>query len=276
MRSQKRRRSVCAIEVVEVRVEIALGRARDIASPTQVGTWTPFVMPRIGRSRDAAPGRVGRLGMELADGVRAVRQAQREGGHVELTFGSSSTPRPSSRTRVDRHAAGLRPTVAVEERSRDPPDEVGLEPLVAGRDGRVDREHAVATDLVERRVEGDAGRDELARPLREQERRMALVQVPDGRGDAERAERAHPADAQDELLVEAHLAAADVEDVRDRPVGLGVLRDVGVEQEDRDPADLGDPDGDVRGRDPAAASVTGAARRRGPGRARSSGRRMRS
>ena len=42
----------------------------------------------------------------------------------------------------------------------------------------------------------------------------------------------------------------------DRPVRVGVLRDVGVEQEDRDPADLGDPDRDGRGRDPAAGRVT--------------------
>ena len=74
---------------------------------------------------------------------------------------------------------------------------------------------------------------------------MALVQVPDGRLDAQRTDRPHPADAQHELLVEPHLAAADVQDVGDRPVGVAVLGDVGVEQEDRRPADLGDPDRDL-------------------------------
>ena len=62
--------------------------------------------------------------------------------------------------------------------------------------------------------------------------------------EAERPDGAHAADAQDELLVEAHLAAADVQDVGDRPVGVGVLGDVRVEQEDRHAADLGDPDRD--------------------------------
>ena len=54
------------------------------------------------------------------------------------------------------------------------------------------------------------------------------------------------ADAQDQLLVEAHLAAADVEDVRDRPVRVVVVGDVRVQQQDRHAADLGQPDGGVQ------------------------------
>ena len=48
---------------------------------------------------------------------------------------------------------------------------------------------------------------------------MALVEVPDRRLDPQGADRPHAADAEDQLLVEPHLAAADVEDVGDRPVG---------------------------------------------------------
>ncbi len=73
---------------------------------------------------------------------------------------------------------------------------------------------------------------------------MALVEVPDGRGEAERPDRPDAADAQDELLVQAHLAAADVQDVGDRSVLDGVLGDVGVEEEDRHATDLRQPDGD--------------------------------
>ena len=154
-------------------------------------------------------------------------------------------PEAELEDRVDRHAAGLRPAVAVEERPGDPPDEVRVEALVAGRDRGVDREDAVAPDLVPGRLELVAGGDELPRPLGEQERGVALVQVPDRRLDPERPQRADAADAEDELLVEAHLAAADVEDVRDRAVGVVVLGDVGVEQEDRHPADLDAPDRDL-------------------------------
>ncbi len=67
-----------------------------------------------------------------------------------------------------------------------------------------------------------------------------------GGREVELAQRADAADAEDELLVEAHLAAADVEDVGDRAVRVVVVGDVGVEQQDRHPADLGDPDGGVQ------------------------------
>ena len=51
---------------------------------------------------------------------------------------------------LDRHAA-VSAAVAVEERAGDAADEVGVEPLVAGRDRRVDREDAVAPDARPRR-----------------------------------------------------------------------------------------------------------------------------
>ena len=70
---------------------------------------------------------------------------------------------------------------------------------------------------------------------------MALVEVPRGRLEAERPDRPDAADAEDQLLVQAHLAAADVEDVRDRAVGLVVLGQVGVEEQDRHASDLGEP-----------------------------------
>ena len=111
-----------------------------------------------------------------------------------------------------------------QHRPRDAPDEVRIEALVAGRDRGVDREHAVAPDLGPGLLLGRAGRQVLAGPLGEQERRVALVEVPDRRRQAEGPDRAHAADAEDQLLVQAHLAAADVQDVGDRAVRDGVLR----------------------------------------------------
>jgi hypothetical protein len=84
--------------------------------------------------------------------------------------------------------------------------------------------------------------DKLARALEEQERGVPLVEVPDRRLDVQRAESAHAADAQDELLAQAHLATANVEDVGDRPVRLVIDRHVGVEQHDRHATDLRHPD----------------------------------
>ena len=86
--------------------------------------------------------------------------------------------------------------------------------------------------------------DELAGALGEQERGVALVEVPRRRLEPERPDRPDAADAEDQLLVEPHLAAADVQDVGDRAVRLVVLGQVGVEQQDRHPPDLGEPDRD--------------------------------
>ena len=71
---------------------------------------------------------------------------------------------------------------------------------------------------------------------------MALVHVEDGRLEAERAQRADAADAEDELLPEPVLAVAAVEPVGDRARLGRVPLDVGVEQVEARPADVGAPD----------------------------------
>ena len=80
---------------------------------------------------------------------------------------------------------------------------------------------------------------------------MALVEMPHRRLETERAEGPDAADAEHQLLVQAHLAAADVQDVGDRPVLDRVIGDVGVEQEHGHATDLGQPHGDrqTRGRE---------------------------
>ena len=74
---------------------------------------------------------------------------------------------------------------------------------------------------------------------------MALVEVPHGWLDADGTQRADAAHAEHDLLAQPHLPASDVEDVGDRPVGGIVVRHVGVEEEQRHAADLGDPHGGV-------------------------------
>ncbi len=130
----------------------------------------------------------------------------------------------------------------IEKRRGESPDQAGVEALVARRDRRVDGEHRIAPDVVVRVDQRLAFGQQLARALDEQERGVTFIEVPDGRVDAQRAQSAHATHAQHDLLVQAHLAAAHVQDVRDRPVGVVVVRDVRVEQQQRHPADLRQPD----------------------------------
>ena len=74
---------------------------------------------------------------------------------------------------------------------------------------------------------------------------MSLVEVPRGRLDAQRPQHAHAADAQYQLLVEPHLAAPHIQDVGDGPVLFVVEGCVGIQQQQRDPAYLDEPDRDT-------------------------------
>ena len=210
--------------------------------PTQVGVWTPLVRPRIscGLTSCHVAFAVWPCSCETAFAPWVMRR--RQGRHVELGAVALDAEAEAQQP-LDGHAARVGPAVAVEQGTGHPADEVRVEALVAGSDRRMDREHAVAAHDVEGIVERQARGDVLPRPFREQERGMAFVQVPHRGRQVELAQRPHAADAEHELLVQPHLATADVKDVRDRAVGVVVVRDVGVEQQDRDPPHLGDPDG---------------------------------
>ena len=70
----------------------------------------------------------------------------------------------------------------------------------------------------------------LADALQHDERRVAFVEVPDGRVEPERAQRPHAADAEDDLLLDARLAVAAVEARRELAIPRRVLLEIGVEQ----------------------------------------------
>ena len=71
--------------------------------------------------------------------------------------------------------------------------------------------------------------------------------MPHAGPDAERPERPHATDAQDDLLAQTHLAPAHVQDLGDRAIRRIVGRDVRVEQQERYAPDLCDPDGGPHG-----------------------------
>jgi hypothetical protein len=94
--------------------------------------------------------------------------------------------------------------------------------------------------------------DEFADALQAEEAGVALVGVEDLGGGvpadpAVGADGPHAADAQQHLLQQPMVGAAAVQPVGDVPRGLVVLLHVGVEQQQRHPADPGQPDLGVQG-----------------------------
>ncbi len=94
----------------------------------------------------------------------------------------------------------------------------------------------------------------LADPLEGEEPGVALVEVEHLRVDTEGAQCPHAADAEDDLLAQAMVGVAAVEAVGDRHTVGGVAFDVGVEEVQRHPADVGAPHAD---RDGIAGEVDG-------------------
>ena len=122
------------------------------------------------------------------------------------------------------------------------------------------REHAPLAGPRERVVERDSRRDVVGRELERRERRMALVEVEDARLDPERAERPYRADPEQPVLPEARERVALVEARGDPPVDRVVLVELGVEEVERDAADLDPPDveRDVAARRAGTSSRSGA------------------
>ena len=148
-----------------------------------------------------------------------------------------------------------------------------LEAVDAGRDRGVGGEDRGRAHGRQGLVEGQRlrGGHQLPDPLDAEEAGVALVGVEDLRRGAageprNSAQRPDAADAEQHLLLQAVLAAAAVQAVGDAAGGLVVARHVGVEQQQRHPADLGPPDVRVQARGRrAAAARSGSACRCRPG-----------
>ena len=138
---------------------------------------------------------------------------------------------------LDRDAAVPRDAgeVPLDERQREPVDPGGY--------GRVGREDRPRRRRVARLREREPfGGDELADPLEDDEGGVPLVDVPDRRRDPEPPERAQPADAERDLLADAHLLVAGVEPRRHRAILRVILGQVRVEEEKRNAPDAREAD----------------------------------
>ena len=178
---------------------------------------------------DRLPCRVRRLRVELRDRVRPGRLAERERGHVELVL-----DRRRRRVRVDDpvdgHAAGVGPTVPIEERSSDLPDELDSNRSLPAATGvwMVKTEFA---DARQSAVERRAGSDELAGALCEEERRMASLRCQTAGSISSARSARIPPTPRTSSWWRASRGRGRRGCGLDRPVGVVVLRHVGVEQE---------------------------------------------
>ena len=181
--------------------------------------------------------------MQLGDAVGPLGQPQAHHRHVEDARVAALVVLGAEREDpVDRHAGA---GVVAAEVLRD--QVAGKRSMPAGTGVWVvntvpARTASRASSKVEPVVLG-----QLADPLEAEEAGVALVGVEHlGRGCAGEpavgAQRADAADAEQHLLQQPVLAAAAVEPVGDVALGRLVVLDVGVEQQQRHPADLGLPD----------------------------------
>ena len=215
---------------------------------TQVGACTPLVIEPIGTSAVSKPGPqpgehlAADLAVQHGNAVDPLGEPHAHHGHVEHVRVPARVGLRAEREHpVQRQRSPAASSAKYRSmRSRGKPVDAGGHRRVGGEDG------AGAAQL-ERLVEGQPGRRVLADPLEAEEAGVALVGVEHlGLGVAgDRAEGAHGADAADaeqQLLAEPVLAAAAVQPVGDLVQRGLVLLHVGVEQQQRHPADLGQPD----------------------------------
>ena len=179
--------------------------------------------------------------MQLGDAVRAGGQAEPHHGHVELLdpvlvrVGAVVGALAEREQLVERHPAlgGELAEVVLHE--------LATEAVDARRHRRVCGEHAAARAPLRPPRRRAGPRDLLADPLQAEEPGVALVHVEHLRVDAECPQRPNPADAEDDLLAQPVVRVPGVQAVGDLdPVGR-VLGEVGVEQVQRDLADVGPP-----------------------------------
>ena len=99
MRSQKRRAGAPGVDVIEIRAELCARGAPRSAGPTQVGVWTPLVMPED-RVRDDVTARWRWRSRRGAGSTALAPLGQPEQNAVMSNWpGRRPTPRPSSSRR---------------------------------------------------------------------------------------------------------------------------------------------------------------------------------
>ena len=165
-------------------------------------------------------------------------------GHIELLriILGAQRQNPGDRHTWQQHRSAL--VVRVGE---IPLHHLHRKPVDPGRHRGVRGEHRAGPHHGQRCVEIQAGIDQFADPLGAEEAGVTFVHVIDLRrrqpvNRGERADRPDAADACEDLLLHAMLLVAAIEAICHPAHVVLVLRDVGIQQQQRNATDLRDPD----------------------------------
>ena len=223
--------------------------SRNTSGATQVGAWTPLVTEVIGTSSGSKPGQspanISRLTWPCSRETPLARWAEPQAhhGHVE---------------EVRARRRGRSPCRGCRTRSTSIRGSSASGPKWRATSSRSKRSMPAGTGVwvvktVPARTASSAGVEvqplvaEFGDAFQAEEAGVALVGVEHLGGGvagepAVRADRAHSSYAEQHLLEQPVLAAAAVQPVGDPAFAEVVLLDVGVEQQQRYAADLGEPD----------------------------------
>ncbi len=184
----------------------------------------------------------GDLAVELADPVETAAQAQRQHGHVK------------ARVRVTRVLAAQGHELLARQFQRGIiVRKIGLDQLrskdvnACRHRGMGGKDVAGRGGLVRLRKRKLVLAHELADTLQPQKGGMPLVQMHHVRLKPQGVQGANAANAQDNLLLDAHLVVAAIQFIGNILVFLRIVRDVGIEQIQGDAAHLRPPDLDANG-----------------------------
>jgi len=199
----------------ETRVEqVAPGNRQKRRHVHAVGDVADRVLLRRHLRPDVRRGARGDRAVDARYAVAKTRAAQCQRGLVEAAL--------VRRRRAERQELLHADAELLHERSEIALHQLMIEDVVAGGHRSMRGKHRVGRGRFQRAVEVETLADELAAAFEDLKRGVAFVDVPHRRIQSDRAQRAHAADAEHDLLLDARVDVAAVELVGDAAVGVGV------------------------------------------------------
>ena len=166
---------------------------------------------------------------------------KRENSHIESRVGIQRIrPQPQQSITVGPELLVMTAEIFFDQRKRE---DVG-----SGGKWSVRRENRSAAYFGDRVFERRSLLDQHARSFQKRESRMAFVDMHRGGLDAQRPQHVHTADAQHDFLAQALLGVGRVQTMGNRAIPGLIGIELGIEQINRNPADVRSPNEHVDGR----------------------------